>query len=104
MFEKEVVSHSIDAQNRVQAKSNSCYLKQNNLAPFNTEQKILEVLDFFDRDLETHVHSLCLLAIPVPWDTCRIVWHLEEEALSSTRVLLMQLYWLVLAEKWPSYL
>lgn len=40
MYEKEVVSHNIDAQNGVQAKSNSCYFKQNNPVPFQTKQKI----------------------------------------------------------------
>lgn len=93
MFEKEVVSHNIDAQNKVQAKSNSCYLKQNNLAPFNTKQKYLEVLLFFLRFILKPMLSVPS-AIPVP------TW--EEETLPSTRVLLTQLYWLVLAVKWSS--
>lgn len=37
MHAKEVVSHNIGAQNGVQAKSNSCYFKQNNPASFQTK-------------------------------------------------------------------
>lgn len=82
MFEKEVVSHNTDAQNRVQAKSNSCYLKQNNRAPFNTKQKILEVFDFFEVYLEIHAHSALLQSLH---PGIAVVWcgtHLERTSIT----------------------
>lgn len=77
-----MVSHNTDAQNRVQAKSNSCYLKQNNRAPFNTKQKILEVFDFFEVYLEIHAHSALLQSLH---PGIAVVWcgtHLERTSIT----------------------
>lgn len=68
MFEKEVVSHNTDAQNRVQAKSNSCYLKQNKPAPFNKKQKNIWSLRFFEVYLEP------MLTLPSAMGWTPVVW------------------------------